>query len=71
MDLLIVGEVDLDLLDRLLSRLEKAFGRTINYVLYDEREFAAKKAGKDAFIREVLRGDKIRVIGRGDGPEAA
>ena len=70
-DLLIVGDVDLDSLDRLFDGLEKAFGRTINYILYDKREYKAKKAGKDAFLQEVLRGDKIWVIGRGDGPEAA
>jgi predicted nucleotidyltransferase len=70
-DLLIVGDVDLDQLDRLLPRLEKTLGRTINYVLYDRGEFRSKKAGKDAFIQDVLRGDKIWVIGSGDGPAAA
>jgi predicted nucleotidyltransferase len=71
LDLLIVGEVDLGMLDRLLPRLEKTFGRTINYVLYGKREYKAKKAGKDAFIQEVLSGDKIWIMGRGDGSEAA
>ncbi|MGA2531650.1 MAG: nucleotidyltransferase domain-containing protein [Candidatus Aminicenantales bacterium] len=70
-DLLIVGEADLDPLDRLFSGLERDLGRTINYVLYSKREYEAKKAKKDAFLQEVLREDRIRVIGDGDGPEAA
>lgn len=69
-DLLIVGDTELDPLDRLFAGLEKALGRTVNYVLYSRNEYEAKKAKKDAFLQEVLREDKIWVIGKGDGPEA-
>lgn len=70
-DVLIVGDADLDKLDRLCADLEQAFGRTVNYTLYSKREYEAKKARKDAFLQEVLRGSRIWLIGKGDGPEAA
>jgi predicted nucleotidyltransferase len=70
-DLLIVGDTELDPLDRLFAGLERAFGRTINYVLYSKSEYEAKKIREDAFLIDILSRDKIWIIGRGDGPEPA
>ena len=69
-DLLIVGDIDLDKLDRIFIGLEKAFGRTVNYVLYNKREYETKKAEGNAFLQEVRGRDKIWIIGKNDGPEA-
>ena len=62
-DLMIIGEVDLDRLDSLINNLEKRVGRTINYVTYDYDEFYTRKREKDGFIMDVLKTKKIMLIG--------
>ena len=69
-DLLIIGDVDMDLLDFSLGNLEKTLGREINYVLYSRKEFKSKKKAKDGFLTDVLRGKKIIVVGAENGFEA-
>lgn len=63
LDLLIVGDADLDTLDRVLVGLEKTFGRTINYVIYDKNEYEAKAAAGDDFLEGIRAGKKIWVAG--------
>lgn len=62
-DLMIIGDVDLDRLDSLISSIEKKLGRTVNYVTYDYKEFLGKERGKDGFIMDVLNGKKIMIVG--------
>lgn len=62
-DLMVVGEVDLDKLDSAISGLERRFGRTINYVAYNEKEFKEKRKRRDGFITDVLRDKKIMLVG--------
>ena len=62
-NVMIIGDVDLDKLDSLISELDKKFGRTINYVAYDYKEFLTKKKKKDGFIMDVLKDKKIMLIG--------
>ncbi len=69
-DLLIIGDVDLDRLESHLSRLDKRLGREINYVLYSPEEFESKRKAKDGFLMDVLAGDKIMLIGTENGLEA-
>lgn len=69
LDLLIVGDVNLDRLDRALISLEKAFGRTINYILYDRREYEAKIASGDAFLQDLRETEKIVIVGKNDGSQ--
>jgi predicted nucleotidyltransferase len=69
-DLLIIGDVNLDRLDSNLEKLEKMTGREINYVLYSMAEFKSKKKAKDAFLTDVLSGKKIMVAGVENGLEA-
>ena len=69
-DLLIIGDVDMDRLDFNLGNLEKMLGREINYVLYSSKEFKSKKKAKDGFLTDVLRGEKIMVVGAENGFEA-
>jgi predicted nucleotidyltransferase len=70
-DLLIIGTIDISTLDTVLHDLETNLGREINYVLYDVKEFKAKKKGRDGFITDVLAGSKIPLVGDLDGLEAA
>jgi predicted nucleotidyltransferase len=69
-NLLIIGDVDMDRLDSNLGKLEKTLGREINYVLYSMEEFKSKKKAKDGFLMDVLSGKKIMAIGNGNGLEA-
>jgi predicted nucleotidyltransferase len=62
-DLMIVGDVDIDSLDERMADLEKKLGRSINYLTFDSREFSQKKKKKDGFIMEVLKEKKIMLIG--------
>jgi predicted nucleotidyltransferase len=66
-DLVIVGDVDMDKLDVLMGKLEKRLGREINYVLYSKREFKAKIKKSDGFVMDVLAGEKIMLTGKEDG----
>jgi predicted nucleotidyltransferase len=69
-DLLIIGDVDMDRLDSNLGKLEKTLGREINYVLYSMEEFKSKKKAKDGFLMDVLSGKKIMLLGAENGLEA-
>jgi predicted nucleotidyltransferase len=69
-DLLIIGDVDINRLDSILDKLEKILGREISYVLYSREEFRAKKKAKDGFLMDVLRDKKIMVVGTENGLEA-
>ena len=69
-DLLIIGDVNMDRLDFLLSNLENKLGREINYILYNMKEFRSNRKVKDGFLMDVLAGDKIMLIGTENGFEA-
>ncbi len=69
-DLLIVGDVNMDRLDSSLGKLEKLLGREINYVLYSTAEFRSKKKARDGFLMNVLKGNKIMMVGTENGLEA-
>jgi len=69
-DLLIIGDVDIDRLDANLEKLEKMLGREINYVLYSLEEFKSKRKAKDGFLVDVLSVKKIMVVGAENGLEA-
>jgi hypothetical protein len=54
-----------------LQDLEKKLGRSINYVLYDWKEFQKKVSSRDGFITDVLAGDKVMLMGEVSGLKAA
>jgi hypothetical protein len=60
---MIIGDVDVNQLDPLASSLEKRLGREVNYLLFSQVEFQAKKRAKDGFLMDVLGEVKIMVIG--------
>jgi predicted nucleotidyltransferase len=66
-DLMIIGDVDLEQIDARIGEVEKELGRTINYIAYDLKEFADKKRRADGFLVDVLRDKKIML--RGDERE--
>jgi predicted nucleotidyltransferase len=66
-DLFVIGKISLDALDTVLQRLEKKLGRTINYVVYNRKEFDEKVTSRDGFVTDVLKGEKIVLTGEADG----
>ena len=61
-DLLVVGNPHAEgRLLRAIGRLEKSLQREINYKLYSEREYRARRAKRDAFLQEILS-DTVLVL---------
>jgi predicted nucleotidyltransferase len=62
-DLMIVGNVTLDEVLGQLAPVERAIGRSINPTLYYLTEFKAKLKSGNHFLRSVLRGETVPLIG--------
>ena len=65
-DLMIVGKVGLAAVTTPLQRAEERLLRPVNPTVYTQAEIAEKLAGGHHFLQEVLRGDKLVVLGRAD-----
>lgn len=65
-DLMVIGEVDLDALDRAIDSIEEEIGRTVNYTLFRVEEWQKRVAQGHSFLTDVLTHDKIFVIGDED-----
>lgn len=63
LDLMIIGEVNLENFAFLITELEKKLNRPINYVIYSEKEWNEKLAGQDPFALNVDQGPKIMLVG--------
>jgi len=69
-DLLVVGDIaTVDLLP-VLRRAERQFGREVNVKLYSEREFRDRTRADDHFVKSVVRGKLVSVIGSSDELES-
>jgi predicted nucleotidyltransferase len=67
-DLMIVGDVTLDEVMLLLAPVERAIGRSINPTLYSLREFKSKLKSGNHFLKSVLRGEMVPLIGEMNEP---
>jgi predicted nucleotidyltransferase len=65
-DILIVGKVNEKPLIKTVKALEGRLQREINYSLYTEGEWKARKTAKDPFIMEVLKQPRIQLLGEAD-----
>ncbi len=63
LDLMIIGEVNLDQLAPVISELEKELNRPINYIIFSEEEWNEKLVIKDPFWERVTMAPKIMLIG--------
>jgi len=63
LDLMIVGEVDLSGLSSTVAAMEEQLSRPVNYILYSKEEWKSKVEAGDPFILNVMKGDKIMLIG--------
>ena len=62
-DLLIVGDLSLKEMAAILGPIGRDLGREINPVFYKPAEFRQRIRKGDHFIKEVLEGPKIYLIG--------
>lgn len=65
-DLLVVGEVDSAEMAKALRQARARLSREINVTVYPPREFSAKAKAGHHFITQVLKGDKIYLVGSED-----
>jgi len=62
-DIMIVGDADEKKLIKIIRSLEERLSREINYTLLSMREFKSKIKNKDPFISNVMKENKIMLIG--------
>ncbi len=62
-DLLIIGKADEDRLIGEVNKLEKKLQREINFILYEKSDFEQKKKEGNPFILEVIKEQKIFLVG--------
>lgn len=62
-DLVLVGDVYLEVLKQYIRKAEKEHGHEINYTVLSEKEFNALKARSDTFIQKLLRMPRIMLVG--------
>jgi predicted nucleotidyltransferase len=70
-DLLVVGEIATRDLLPVLRRLERRFGREVNVKHYSEKEFRDKMRVGNHFVKSVLKGEVVSLIGSPDELETA
>lgn len=65
-DLMVIGDVDMDKLHDAVANAEKAISREINYSTFDAADWRKQLKEKKAFVNDVAKGDKIYLIGTED-----
>jgi len=65
-DLILIGDIGFAEVVKLLHPSQRVLGREINPKVYSLKEWTAKRAAPDAFLRDVLAKPKIFVIGTED-----
>ena len=62
-DLVIVGDLNLEVLSNIVAREEKRSGREINYTVLKLSEFNMRKKRQDVFIRKLLTSTRVMLVG--------
>jgi len=62
-DLMVIGEVDLDILDQTVDRIEEEIGRTVNYTLFSVKEWQHRLREGNSFVKDVLSHPKVFLMG--------
>ena len=65
-NLMVIGQVNITELNDVVVGLEEKLKREIDYQAFDEQEYRKRKEAKDPFIREIVKGKKIILIGKED-----
>ncbi len=62
-DMLIIGSINEDTILKSIQKTEKQIGRTVNFLLWTEKEFAEKIHTDIPLIREILKTSVIMIVG--------
>jgi len=62
-DLMIIGQVNLDELSERLNEVEKKLNREVNYVIFSPEEWLVRLERGDSFVLDVESGEKIELLG--------
>lgn len=62
-DLLLVGQINLNELNRLVRQAESAREKEINYAPMTADEFSFRKSRRDPFLLRILMGGRVMLIG--------
>ncbi|MBP8932914.1 MAG: hypothetical protein KBG67_00620 [Candidatus Atribacteria bacterium] len=62
-NLLIIGKVEEDRLNKEIERLERKSQREINYAIYEKEDFEREKEEGNPFILNILKEKKVFLIG--------
>lgn len=65
-DILVIGSVVLPELSALVKKEEEERGTEINYTVMTAEEFEFRKTRRDPFLRDLLEGSRIMIIGDED-----
>jgi predicted nucleotidyltransferase len=65
-NLMVIGQANITELNDMVMGLEEKLKRDIDYLVFDEQEYRKRKEMKDPFIRELLKGKKIFLVGKED-----
>lgn len=65
-DLLVVGDVDMEEVAELVDKSERKLQREIHYTVLKPNEFVLRKKRRDAFVMEILLQPKVMLIGRAE-----
>jgi predicted nucleotidyltransferase/predicted transcriptional regulator with HTH domain len=65
-NLMVIGQANITELNDMVMGLEEKLKRDIDYLVFDEQEYRKRKELKDPFIRELLKGKKIFLVGKED-----
>ena len=62
-DLFVVGDIDLEVIKRIISMAEREMGLEINYSVMTEEDFTFRKRKNDHFISKVLTQSRTMLVG--------
>ena len=62
-DLMVIGEVNLDVLDKMINTIEEEIGRTVNYTLFSAKEWQNRVKQRNSFVKDVFIHKKIFLLG--------
>jgi predicted nucleotidyltransferase len=65
-NLMVVGQVNITELNDMVMGLEENLKREIDYLVFDEQEYRKRKESRDPFIRDIVKGKKIFLVGKED-----
>ncbi len=70
-DVLVIGTPQGRVLAKAVRKLERQLGREINYTVLAVKEFKSRRNRKDAFLANVWRTKRVRLIGPDEKAQAA